>query len=126
MNLFTNYRRDRSLFLVRDPRTPRGVRPFSVREVANLHGFPRSYQFVGPLGESLDMVVDSVMPLMAYALGRATRAYFEAIPRLADVPQPLGHREIPSARGRQQLEEALEIMHEPAPLGDAEQLGLWL
>jgi DNA (cytosine-5)-methyltransferase 1 len=126
VNLFTNYRRDRSLFLVRDQRAPRGVRPFSVREVANLHGFPKSYQFVGPLGESLDMVVDSVMPLMAYALGKATCAYFEAIASLAEVPQPLGYRELPSSRKRQeQLEEALRILHEPLPIGDAEQLALW-
>jgi DNA (cytosine-5)-methyltransferase 1 len=126
VNLFTNYRRDRSLFLVRDQRTPRGVRPFSVREVANLHGFPKSYQFVGPLGESLDMVVDSVMPLMAYALGKVTRAYFETIPYLAEVPKPLGHSEIPSMHKRQeQLEEALHILHEPLPIGDAEQMALW-
>jgi hypothetical protein len=126
VNLFTNYRRDRSLFLVIDGRCPRGVRPFSVREVANLHGFPKTYEFVGPLGESLDMVVDSVMPLMFYALAGAIRSYFEAIPRLADVPKRLGHREILSAREQQrQLEEALLIMHEPVPIGDAEQLALW-
>ncbi len=49
VNLFTNYGRDRSLFLVRDERAPRKVRPFTLREVANLAGFPSSYQFVGPL-----------------------------------------------------------------------------
>ena len=114
VNLFTNYRRDRSLFLVVDPRCPRGIRPFHLREVANLHGFPKAYQFVGPLGESLDMVVDSVMPLMAYALGKAMCDYFEAIPHLADVPQPLGHREIPSTREQQrQLEEALAYSARP-------------
>jgi DNA (cytosine-5)-methyltransferase 1 len=126
VNLFTNYRRDRSLFLVRDQRAPRGIRPFSVREVANLHGFPKAYQFVGPLGESLDMVVDSVMPPMAYALAQAVRRYFEAIPQLAEVPQPLGHREIPSAcQQQEQLKEALQILHEPLPIGDAQQLALW-
>lgn len=126
VNLFTNYRRDRSLFLVRDERCPRGVRPFSVREVANLHGFPRSYQLIGPLGETLDMVIDAVMPPMAYALAQAVRAYVEAIPHLAAVPQPLGHREIPSARQQQkQLEEALYILHEPLPVGDVQQMALW-
>ncbi len=126
VNLFTNYRRDRSLFLVRDQRAPRGIRPFSVREVANLHGFPKGYQFVGPLGESLDMVVDSVMPPMAYALAQAVRSYFEAIPQFAEVPQPLGHREIPSARQQQeQLKEALQILHGPLPIGDVQQLALW-
>jgi site-specific DNA-cytosine methylase len=127
VNLFTNYRRDRSLFLVQDERCPRGVRPFSLREVANLHGFPQSYQFVGPLGESLDMVVDSVMPPMAYALAQSVRAYLETIPHLADIPRPLGHREISSSHQRQeQLEEALHILREPLPVGDAQQLGLWI
>jgi DNA (cytosine-5)-methyltransferase 1 len=71
VNLFTNYGRGRSLFLVRDSRAPRGIRHFTVREVANLHGFPKFYQFIGSLNETYDMVVDSVMPFMAYAIGRA-------------------------------------------------------
>jgi hypothetical protein len=63
---------------------------------------------------------------MAYALAGATRAYFEAIPRLAEVPKPLGHREIPSTREQQrQVEEALHILREPLPFGDVEQLALW-
>ena len=114
VNLFTNIGRDRSLFLVRDARCPRGVRPFDVREVANLHGFPRGatpYQFCGPLGERYDMVVDSVMPLMAYVLGQAANAYFAAIPALADPPKPLGYREVPSQR-KQQLAEAQAIVSE--------------
>jgi site-specific DNA-cytosine methylase len=126
VNLFTNADRDKSLFLVRDERAPRRIRPFHVREVANLHGFPKSYQLVGSERQTMGMIVDSVMPLMAYALGRATRTYFEAIPHLADVPKPLGYREIPSTRQRQeQLEEALHILHEPLPIGNAEQLALW-
>ncbi|MBA2395435.1 MAG: hypothetical protein H0V70_22120 [Ktedonobacteraceae bacterium] len=70
------------------------------------------------------MVIDSVMPFMASALGKAARAYFQAIPSLADVPKPLGHRELLSER-QHQLEEALSIMQEPVPIGDAEQLALW-
>lgn len=125
VNLFTNYRRDRSLFLVKDPRAPRGVRPFTVRECANLHGFPREYRFVGSLGESYDMVIDSVMPTMAYALAQAAHRYFEAIPRLAPVPKPRGYREIPSSR-HEEIEEALRILHEPEPLPiGLEQLVLW-
>jgi hypothetical protein len=124
VNLFTNADRDKSLFLVCDERAPRGIRPFHPREVANLHGFPKSYQFDGSERQIMGMIVDSVMPLMAYALARATRAYFEAIPRLAEVPQPLGHREIPSTRHRQ-LDDALHILHEPDPIGDVEQLALW-
>jgi DNA (cytosine-5)-methyltransferase 1 len=126
VNLFTNADRDKSLFLVRDERALRGVRPFHVREVANLHGFPQSYRLVGSERQTMGMVIDSVMPLMAYALGKATMSYFEAIPHLAAVPRPLGHRELLSERERQrQLEEALEIMQEPVPIGGAEQLTLW-
>jgi site-specific DNA-cytosine methylase len=126
VNLFTNADRDKSLFLVCDERAPRGVRPFHAREVANLHGFPKAYQFVGSERQRMGMIVDSVMPLMAYALAGAVRSYFEAIPRLSEVPQPSGHREIPSTRERQeQLEEALHILHEPLPIGDVEQMALW-
>jgi DNA (cytosine-5)-methyltransferase 1 len=113
VNLFTNYRRDRSLFLVEDARYPRGVRPFTVREIANLHGFPPSYQFLGPLGEAYDMVVDSVMPPVARAVGLAANDYFQAIDRLADVPEPQGYREVPSPRRRQaEMDEALAIVQE--------------
>ncbi|WP_201365821.1 DNA cytosine methyltransferase [Dictyobacter formicarum] len=127
VNLFANYGRDRSLFLVRDRWAPRGVRPFSVRECANLHRFPRDYRFVGPLGESYDMVIDSVMPAMAYALGHAARRYFMAIRRLATVPQPHGYREIADPRRREEeMGEALRILHEPDPLPkDLQQLVLW-
>ena len=127
VNLFTNYGRDRSLFLVRDPRAPRGVRPFTVREVANLHGFPQSYQFIGNLGERYDMVVDSVMPLMAYAIGRALVDYLESIPHLAQKPLPLGHREIISAK-QEELDEALRIVNRPVEAVDphtTQQLALW-
>jgi DNA (cytosine-5)-methyltransferase 1 len=117
VNLFTNYRRDRSLFLVKDARGPRGVRPFTVREVANLHGFPQTYQFFGPLGECYDMVVDAVMPLMAYAIGQAANDYFAAIPHLADPPRALGHHEITSQRHRErELQEALQIVQTTEPL----------
>lgn len=90
VNLFTNLKRDRSLFLVQDERCPRGVRPFSVREVASLHGFEKEYQFLGPLGECYDMVVDSVMPPVAHAIGLAANDYFASLSRLAEVPHALG------------------------------------
>ena len=114
VNLFTNIGRDRSLFLVLDPRAPRGVRPFTVREVANLHGFHHDYQFLGSLNERYDMVVDSVMPLMARAIGLAINDYLASIPALADRPSSLGYRELISPqRKRQQMEEALTILREP-------------
>jgi DNA (cytosine-5)-methyltransferase 1 len=132
VNLFTNYGRDRSLFLVRDERAPRKVRPFTVREVANLHGFPRDYQFVGPLNESYDMIVDSVMCFMARAIGLALDDYLAFIPHLADPPQSLGHREVLSPRQkRHQMEEAMAILQETAQDGwgevpkNALQLQLW-
>ncbi len=132
VNLFTNYGRDRSLFLVRDERAPRKVRPFSLREVANLHGFPAAYQFIGPMNETIDMVVDSVMPFMAQTIGLAVNDYFAAIPCFAEPPCSLGYREVLSPRSkRQQMEEALAIVHEPDqvdwenwPRG-AQQMQLW-
>ncbi|GCE46286.1 DNA (cytosine-5)-methyltransferase 1 [Thermosporothrix hazakensis] len=128
VNLFTNYRRDRSLFLIKDPRCPRGVRPFSVREVSNLHGFPASYQFLGPLGEAYDMVIDAVMPPVAQAIGMALRDSFQAIERLADVPRSLGYRDMASPRERQEeLQEALRIVQAPDPIDPkaTQQLPLW-
>jgi hypothetical protein len=114
VNLFTNYGRDRSLFLVRDERAPRKVRPFSVREVANLHGFPPTYQFLGPLNETYDMVIDSVMPLMARAIGLALNDYLAALTALAEPPRSLGYREVLSPRQkRQQMEDALAILRQP-------------
>jgi DNA (cytosine-5)-methyltransferase 1 len=114
VNLFTDIGKDRSNFLVRWPGTPRGVRIFTPREQANLHGFPSSYQFLGSLGEQYDMVVDSVMPPMAYAIGRACIDYLLSITHLADVPQPLGYRAIPSRR-QEEIEEAWQIIRDPEP-----------
>jgi site-specific DNA-cytosine methylase len=130
VHLFANYGRDRSLFLVRDPRAPRGVRPFTVREVANLHGFPRQpipYQFIGGLNETYDMVIDSVMPPVAEALGRALTDYLAAIPRLAQTPKPLGYRQVLSSRQKQEeLDEALRIVREePINPHTTHQLVLW-
>lgn len=132
VNLFTNYSRDRSLFLVRDERAPKGVRPFSLREVANLAGFPPWYQFIGPVGETYDMVVDCVMPLMAQAIGAAVNNYFAAIPELAEVPGSLGYREVRSDRQKAaEIAEALTIACSPEPAdwkefpSNAAQLGLW-
>lgn len=131
VNLFTNYGRDRSLFLVQDERAPRKVRPFTVREVANLHGFPPLYPFLGPLNESYDMVVDSVMPPMAHAIGLAVNDYFAAISRLADIPQSLGCSDGPSLHA--QLNEARAILRSSSPQPDFQdffrkdvlQLQLW-
>jgi DNA (cytosine-5)-methyltransferase 1 len=132
VNLFTNYGRDRSLFLVRDERAPKNVRPFSLREVANLHGFPPTYHFVGPMNETMDMVIDSVMPLMARAIGLAINDYLDAVPALAEPPKTLGYHEVLSPRcKRQQMEDALAILREPDQVDwknwpkDAQQLQLW-
>jgi DNA (cytosine-5)-methyltransferase 1 len=129
VNLFTNYKRDRSLFLVEDPRCPRGVRPFSQREVANLHGFDAAYHFLGPVGESYDMVIDSVMPPVARALGLAANDYFRAIPYLAEIPRALGYREVSSARRQEEITEAIRIVQrskpEPVDPHTTRQLALW-
>ncbi|HEU5383304.1 MAG TPA: DNA cytosine methyltransferase, partial [Ktedonobacteraceae bacterium] len=47
INLPTNYGRDRSVAMVKDPTSPSGYRPFSHRELARLHGFPDTHQFCG-------------------------------------------------------------------------------
>lgn len=89
VNLFTNYKRDRSNFLVQDHA---GARPFSVREVARLHGFPEDFQFSGTLNSQYGQIIDSVMVPVAEAIGRALDDYFAAIPALAEQPKPQGHR----------------------------------
>ena len=94
INLTTNYKRDRSNHLVYDDRYPRGVRPFAVKELARLHGFPDSYQFWGNLGERYAQVIDCVMPSVAKALGLAIRGYFEAIGELAVPLRPLGYHKL--------------------------------
>jgi len=94
INLTTNYKRDRSLHLVADSRYEGGVRPFSVSEVARLHGFPEGYTFYGSLGERYGQVVDAVMPSAAKALGHALQEYFACIGNLAVVPKPLGHTQL--------------------------------
>ena len=71
--------------------------------------FRKGIGFWGRLGESYDMVIDSVMPVMAYALGHAARRYFEAIPRLGIRSQPRGYREIASSR-QEEVAEALRIL----------------
>jgi DNA (cytosine-5)-methyltransferase 1 len=112
VNLFTNYGRDRSLFLVRDERAPLGVRPFTVREVANLQTFPTAYEFIGPFNERMDMIVDCVLPSVAYTLGMAASDYFAAVPALADPPRHLGYHEITPRRSEQ-----------PRPRSDGESTG---
>jgi DNA (cytosine-5)-methyltransferase 1 len=95
VNLFTNYKRDRSNFLLR---TASGVRPFSVREVARLHGFPESFHFAGSLNSQYAQIIDSVMVPVAQAVGLALNDYFAAIPGLAEQPKPHGHRVVVSPR----------------------------
>lgn len=91
VNLFTNYKRDRSNFLVSHQGT---IRPFSVREVARLHGFPESFQFAGSMNSQYGQVIDSVMVPVARAIGAALDGYFAAIPGLAPQPKPHGHRKV--------------------------------
>ena len=89
-----------------------------------------AYQFLGLLNERYDMVIDSVMPLMARAIGLAVTDYSAAISHLAEPPRSLGYREVLSLHGRrQQVEEALRIVQErskqqPWPK-DTQQLALW-
>jgi DNA (cytosine-5)-methyltransferase 1 len=101
INLPTNYKRDRSVALVKDPRSRYGYRPFSHREIARLHGFPDTHTFCGGKNARFAQTVDSVMPPVAYAFFWLLNQYFDAIDELMPQPQPLGHRFVSSAhRGR--------------------------
>lgn len=103
-----------------------------MREIANLHGFPPSYCFLGPLNERYDIVIDSVMPHMARAIGLAINDYLAALTALAEPPRSLGYREVLSPnRKRQQMEESLTILREPNQVDwqnwpkNAQQMPLW-
>jgi DNA (cytosine-5)-methyltransferase 1 len=100
INLPTNYKRDRGVALVADGRYESGFRPFSVRELARLHGFPDAHRFCGPHGAQYQQVVDSVMPPVAYALGVLLNRYIEAIEELLPQPRSLGYRFLADARSR--------------------------
>lgn len=93
---------------MRDERALRQVRPIAIREMANLHGSPTAYQFLGPLNECYDMVIDSVM---ARAIGLAVADYFAAIPYLAEAPHSLGYCEVLSLRERIHLRKGVSLWH---------------
>jgi hypothetical protein len=83
-----------------------------------------------PLNESYDMVVDSVMPLIARAIGLAVNDYLATLSALAEPPTSLGYREIHAPwQKRHQIEEALTLVREPVDWEhwpkDAKQLALW-
>lgn len=108
----TNYKRDRGVALVADKRYDCGYRPFSVRELARLHGFPDSHTFCGPMGSQYGQVVDSVMPTVAYALGALVNAYFEAIDDLLPQPKSLGYRYVSTSRNKQ-MAPSDHLLHGP-------------
>ncbi len=120
---FNGYGHDRSTYLVRDERAPFGARPFSPREFARLHGFigwpdrESDYLFAGEYGSRYQQIADSVMPPMAYAIGRAVVEYFAATAKLKQ-PQPhLGYREVSSPKAAQEKRSGQQV--EPAaPLAE--------
>lgn len=96
----TNYKRDRGVALVADERYTCGYRPFSVRELARLHGFPDTHVFCGSMVSQYQQVLDSVMPPVAYALGVLLNQYFEAIEELLPQPKSLGYRYVMTERNK--------------------------
>ncbi|HEU5374801.1 MAG TPA: hypothetical protein VFV38_05140 [Ktedonobacteraceae bacterium] len=61
------------------------------------------------------MLIDCVMPCMARAIGLALDDSLAFIPQQAEPPQSLGYREVLSPRPkRQQMEEAMALLQEPA------------
>lgn len=100
VNLPTNYKRDRGVALVADTRYACGFRPFSVRELARLHGFPDSHRFEGPMGSQYGQVLDAVMPPVAYALGTLVNQYFDAVQDILPQPKSLGYRYVQTERNK--------------------------
>jgi DNA (cytosine-5)-methyltransferase 1 len=112
INLPTNYKRDRGVALVADARYQCGYRPFSVREIARLHGFPDTHVFCGPMTSQYQQVLDSVMPPVAYALGVLLNQYFEAIEELLPQPKSLGYRYVLTERNRK-MAPTDHLLHAP-------------
>ena len=71
-----HYAKDLSTRLVRDPSSPRGVRPYSVREYARLQGVPDSFNFEGTSRDAYRQIGNGVpIPFGRWVAGEILR-YF--------------------------------------------------
>lgn len=71
-----HYAKDRSTRLVRDHRSPVGVRPYTTREYARLMGVPDSFSFAGSPNQIYHQVGNGVAVPMAEWVGRQLVNYF--------------------------------------------------
>lgn len=73
-----HYAKDRSTRLVKDPASPRGVRPYSVREYARLMGVPDSFKFTGSTSDAYRMIGNGVPIPFGVWIGQEITRYFQS------------------------------------------------
>ena len=71
-----HYSKDLSTRLVRDRRSPIGVRPYSVREYARLQGLPDGFKFACRERKAYQMIGNGVSIPVGRWIGRELRRYF--------------------------------------------------
>ena len=71
-----HYAKDLSTRLVADPRSPHGVRPYTVREYARLQGVPDTFTFAGTDRDAYRMIGNGVSVPVGRWLGREIKRYF--------------------------------------------------
>lgn len=71
-----HYAKDVSTRLVADPRFPRGVRPYSVREYARLQGVPDSFRFAGTNRDAYRIIGNGVSVPVGEWVGAEALRYF--------------------------------------------------
>lgn len=60
-----------------DPRFPRGVRPYTVREYARLQGVPDTFSFAGTTNDAYRMIGNGVSVPVGEWIGNEIRRYFK-------------------------------------------------
>ena len=71
-----HYSKDLSTRLVVDPRFPRGVRPYTVREYARLQGVPDTFTFAGGANDAYRMIGNGVSVPVGEWIGSEVKRYF--------------------------------------------------
>jgi DNA (cytosine-5)-methyltransferase 1 len=72
-----HYSKDLSTRLVTDPRFPRGVRPYTVREYARLQGVPDTFTFAGSANDTYRMIGNGVSVPVGEWIGSEIKRYFK-------------------------------------------------
>jgi len=71
-----HYAKDRSTRLVKDNRSPLGVRPYTVREYARLMGVPDSFNFAGTENEQIKQIGNGVAVPVGQWVAKEVKRYF--------------------------------------------------